>query len=135
MNWTCLLGFHKWNRNACSVCGKTRVSGQTDYPKDDDGDVLRLLAKHGADMSRTMDIDFQIAVPDEKSGVSIAELATERGYKTTLYQDEESGEWTCECTKSMLATYDTVTLGQKELNQIAQPYNGKCDGWGSCGNT
>jgi len=105
-----------------------------EYPNDADGDALRRVANDGADMSRPMSIDFMVAVPDEKSGHAIAERARESGFTTSLTRDEESGEWTCYCTKVMLATYEGVTEAQRQLDRLAEPSRGYCDGWGTFGN-
>ena len=99
-----------------------------DYPDDADGDALRRLA------SQPMDIDFAVAVPDEKAGHALARLAAPRGYRPEVRQEEETGEWTCSCTRSMVASYEALIAGQAELDELARPLGGYADGWGSFGN-
>jgi len=86
-------------------------------------------------MSRPMDIDFMVAVPDEQSGLAVAATAQARGYATSVKRDEASGSWTCYCTRSMLATHAGVLDAQAELDRVAQPYGGHSDGWGTFGNS
>jgi regulator of RNase E activity RraB len=104
------------------------------YPNDADGDALRRVASRGSDMSRPIAIDFSIAVADEATGVRVASAARSAGYESKVWKDDESGNWTCYCTKTMLATYDAVVAAQDELDEIAGPFGGRTDGWGTCGN-
>ena len=104
------------------------------YPNNDDGDALRRVASMGADMSRPMDIDFYVCVPDQHSGDSVACLASGRGYRTEVIYDDEDDAWDCYCTKTMLATYDRVVAAQRELDELSRPFRGRCDGWGTPGN-
>jgi hypothetical protein len=103
------------------------------YPGDADGDALRRVASQGADMSRPMDIDFFVSVPDRQAGESVARLATGLGYRTELVHDEEDDAWDCYCTKAMLATYDGVVEAQRELDELSRPFGGHSDGWGTSG--
>jgi hypothetical protein len=76
-----------------------------------------------------------VAVPDEHSGLAVAAAAQARGYSTSVKRDEPSGQWSCYCTKSMLATHAGVLDSQAELDHVAQPYGGYSDGWGAFGNS
>jgi len=105
-----------------------------DYPNNADGDALRRIATDGSDMSKPMVIDFSVAVPDEISGNHVASAARSAGYDSHVLQDKDSGEWTCYCTKSMIATYESVVSIQEELNEISRPFAGYTDGWGTFGN-
>ncbi len=107
---------------------------EVEYPDDADGDALRRVASDGSDMSRPMAIDFAVAVPDETSGLRMAAAAGSAGYATSVWQDDESGDWTCDCTKTMAATYDAVVASQDELDKLAKPFGGHADGWGTFGN-
>ncbi len=104
------------------------------YPDDADGDALRRVVEGGSDMSKPMLVDFMIAVPDEKSGTSVSREAREHGYQTKVEQDRESGRWTCYCSKMMILTYEAVILTQDSLDEIARPFGGYSDGWGTFGN-
>ena len=111
----------------------------TDYPHDADGDALRRVAADGSDMSKPMDIDFQVAAPDEATAERVADEASELGYRISIYFDDDDIEnagypWTCECTKSMVPTYDALLAAQAELDAIARPLGAYVDGWGTFGN-
>jgi regulator of RNase E activity RraB len=109
----------------------------TDYPDDSDGDALRRVAASGGDMSKPMDIDFQIAVSDEATAKRVADKAAELGYRTSIYvidDYERSGyPWTCECTTAMIPTYTSLIAAQTELDAIANPLGACVDGWGTYG--
>jgi Regulator of ribonuclease activity B len=105
-----------------------------DYPNDADGDALRRVARDGSDMTRPMDVDFAVAVPDEMSGLEVAKLAQGLGYRPDVVRDDESGSWTCCCTRSMVLTYAAVIAAQAELDRVAGPVGGASDGWGTFGN-
>ncbi len=85
-------------------------------------------------VSKTMDIDFAVEVPDRDAGQVVAERASLLGYRGKVARDSEDGAWTCYCTKSMLATYEGVVAAQGELEAISAPLGGHCDGWGTFGN-
>ena len=104
------------------------------FPDDADGDALRNLAENGSDLTKPMIIDFAVAIPDESTGKAIALMTIEIGYKTSVDQDLESGDWTCYCSKTMFATYRDVINCQLELDRIAVAYGGFADGWGAFGN-
>ena len=105
-----------------------------DSPDDADGDGLRRLASDGSDLSQQMDIDFAVAVPDEETGQAVARLTVARGYRSALSQDEETGEWTCSCSRFMVPSYEAVLAAQAELDELARPVGGYADGLGSFGN-
>ncbi len=104
------------------------------FPNDADGDVLQGVAESGSDLSKPMTIDFFVAIPDETAGIAVAEAAQAAGFDTDVDLDAEDGEWTCYCTKFMLATYEGVIRAQEELGTLAAPYGGVPDGWETAGN-
>jgi Regulator of ribonuclease activity B len=105
------------------------------YPDDADGDALRRVASLGADMSRAMEIDFFVSVPDRQAGESVARLASSLGYRTEMVHDEEDDTWGCYCTNPMLATYDGIVEVQRELDELSRPFGGHSDGWGTPGHS
>jgi hypothetical protein len=104
------------------------------YPDDADGDALRRVASMGCNMTKPMEIDFFVAVPDREAGQRVAELATRRGYRTGVVYDEVDDAWDCYCSKLMVPIYDAVCGAQSELDELSRPVNGYADGWGTDGN-
>jgi hypothetical protein len=54
---------------------------QVSYPDDDDGNALKAVEAHGADMSKPMRIEFSIDVPDVERARSLSERIAAHGYK------------------------------------------------------
>lgn len=114
------------------------------YPEDVDGDVLRMIAEDGNDMTKPMEVDFHVATATEESAEKVAEAADKLGYETFIdFDDGEDEEdldeevtepWTCTCRKTMLLEYDAIMAAQAELDEIARPLGGYSDGWGTFGN-
>jgi|ERR1022692_4020220 hypothetical protein len=105
-----------------------------DYPDDDDGDALRRVAEHGADMSQPMKIEFSIDVPDLARAHSLAERIAARDFNPAIFVDDESGSVSIYCARTMLATHEGVIAAQSELNELCVPFGAECDGWMTAGN-
>ena len=110
-----------------------------EFPEDVDGDVLRSVQSNGSDMSQPMNIDFQIAAPNESAATAIAADAERLGYRISVSADEEQpstsrGTWTVNCTTRTMATHEGVLAMQSELDALAKPHGGYSDGWGTFGN-
>jgi hypothetical protein len=88
----------------------------------------------GCDMTKAMEIDFFVDVPNQAAGLRVAELATCLGYRSTVTYDEEDDAWTCYCTRLMVPTYAAVCGAQSELDELSRPVDGRTDGWGTEGN-
>jgi phage gp37-like protein len=113
----------------------TGASSVTDsYPNDTDGDALRRVVSSGSDMSKSMMIDYAIAVPDEATARTVACAVEAAGFDPSISEDTVRGRWSVYCAKSMLATHAGVVAAQSTLNKIAGPLGGTCDGWASFGN-
>lgn len=104
------------------------------FPDDADGDALFQVVAAGSDLDQPMDIDFAVLVSDEAAADDVAAEADAKGFATEVSWDEEAGEWTCYCTKAMLATYESVREVQEELRALAAPHGGVPDGWETAGN-
>lgn len=102
---------------------------------DANGDALRRLIKDGSDLSRPMDVDFQVAVPNKTKAEQLADAARKLGYKVRVYASSECElPWTCECSTRMLVTHEGIAAVETVLAELASPFGGFPDGWGSFGN-
>jgi hypothetical protein len=108
-------------------------SPMNSLPNDANGDALRRLAADGSDLSRAMPLEFHVAAPSEKVGQQLAQ-AQGSGFTTSVWRDDETGEWTCTCTKTMVPDHAEITRIEQQLDAIAQPVGGHADGWGTFGN-
>ncbi len=105
-----------------------------DYPNDADGDSLRHVRDAGSDMARPMTLDFTVNVPDERAARALAALVAEHGFDPSLSDNEGRGAWSVFCSKTMVASYEAVVAAQAQLNELAKPHGGLCDGWTTFGN-
>jgi len=112
----------------------------TDFPNDDDGDVLRLVLRDGSDRTKPMFIDFHVAMPGDDSAKSLADVARKLGHRAEIYDSAECRlPWTFQCSTRMLATYEGVLAVQAELARLIAPLIERTlgwfpDGWGTFGN-
>lgn len=91
------------------------------------------IAADGVDMSQPLEMDFFVVVPSEEVGHQMAAKAELIGFETSVEEDEESGEWTCYCTKTLIPTLDTVFDIEEHLDDLAEPLGGFSDGFGAYG--
>lgn len=104
-------------------------------PDDETGNALREFQANGFELSKPLDMDFFVAVPSKKTGDQVAVKVKSLGFKTSVEQDDETGDWTCYCTKTLIPEYFEVVRIEKELDSIAQPLGGFADGFGSYGDS
>ncbi|WP_416144561.1 ribonuclease E inhibitor RraB [Planococcus koreensis] len=102
----------------------------TVFPNDEDGQVLKNLYKQGVDFKEPQNLDFVVAVPDQKIGIAVLETLRSDGFTCELEQDEETEEWTCYCFVTMLLNYEEIIDIQKRLDELSKPYDGYTEGWG-----
>ena len=116
----------------------------TEYPQDEDGQVLAELAAQGVDMSKPLLIEFPVAVPDEPAALKICSTLCGEGYDAEIQFDsgeedfdEESDEadefgpsWTVFVAVKMVPDYAEILRIQQDLDRIVKPLDGFSDGWG-----
>ncbi|QEY21665.1 ribonuclease E inhibitor RraB [Psychrobacillus sp. AK 1817] len=100
------------------------------FPKDEDGQVLKMLYKDGVDFKQLQNVDFFVAVPDKESGESVLKELGDNGFNCELEQDEDTEEYTCYCFVKMLLNHEDIVNIQKQLDELSKPYDGYTDGWG-----
>ncbi|QTL36562.1 ribonuclease E inhibitor RraB [Pseudoalteromonas viridis] len=103
-------------------------------PNDETGAALKAYVKDGSDLSKPMNMDFFIAVPNKVKGDAIAQKVTKLGFQTSVEFDDEAQEWTCYCNKTIVPSYSNVVAIEKQLDEVSKPYGGYSDGFGSFGN-
>ncbi len=132
----------------------------SNYPNDEDGQVLASLAEMGVDMSAPLELEFAIDVDDEAAARRVAEAVKAKGYPAEvvfddgepsdeleqldeeaegfqetldeLEADEDSEpSWTVYVTKQMVPEYETIVAMQKELTELTEELGGVCDSWGA----
>jgi hypothetical protein len=87
--------------------------------------TLRRYRAEGSDLSRPMEIDFFVAVPNKEAAESVAQHARSLGFKTNMEPTAAKGEWTCYCTKTLVPSFDNVRAIEHELDAIARTRGGQ----------
>lgn len=106
------------------------------YPDDENGKVLRDMAKSGIDMTLLRAIDFAHLAPDEATAHRFADDVRALGFEVAVYgPDEESceegeTEWDVICTRRMTPSHHEITQVENELAKRAEKYGCIADGWG-----
>ena len=103
-----------------------------DFPDDEDGEVLYMVASNGIDLTCKREIRFYCYSSDEVVAQRIVDDLASYGYDSLVFIDENDGESTSTSVYSaitMLPMYELIVLEQQRLDLILQPYNTSCDGW------
>lgn len=100
------------------------------FPKDEDGQVLKMLYKDGVDFEQPQNVDFIVVVPNKQSGEAVLKAFRDDGLNCELELDEETEEWTCYCYLKMLLIHQDIVDIQKRLDELSKPYGGYSEGWG-----
>ncbi len=103
-------------------------------PDDETGSAIQRWASQGSDLAKPMMIDFFIIVPTEEKGIYVTQLKELKDYKVTIEHDEESGIWTCYCSKEMIPRYSDLVMTESLMETIADLVGGEFDGFASYGN-
>ena len=104
-----------------------------DFPRDENGDVLRQMDEAGDDLSLPRSIDFVHLFAGKEAAQCFSGQAREAGYDVSLYEPHEaSGEgasWAVICSWDMLPTHGEITRVEQELAELAKSFGGRGDGW------
>ena len=103
-------------------------------PNDDTSEALIRYKADGSDFTEPMEIDFFVAIFSEEKGNLVSSEAQALGFRTSVELDSETSEWTCYCTKTLIPEYSEVVKIERQLDDLARPYGGYIDGFGSYGN-
>lgn len=116
------------------------------FPNDDDGALLQMLAENGVNLSAPMDLEFGVHCPDETSALQIEQVLQAAGYKAHALYDEgdlDEGEamtdeneeswpyWAVVAFINMVPAYDEIVRIQAHLQELSHSLGGESDGWGA----
>lgn len=106
----------------------------TMIPDDDTGLAIKQWAAEGSDLTKPLAIDFFVAVPSQQIGNDFAKSPDLGDFTVSLEKDEETGKWTCYCTKRMIPDYLAIIDIERRLDAVASRFGAVFDGFGSFGN-
>ena len=106
----------------------------TQFPLDDNGDVLWRMASHEDKLYLPRDIDFSVVFPSEHQAEAFRVFMDGRGYKTALrhFSAQPQGLiWDVTVTQSLVPTHSIISAFELMLEEEAAIGGGVNDGWGS----
>ncbi len=117
-----------------TIFAKSASSGKpSDFPDDENGNVLRQMQKNGDDLTKSRNVDFTVVLPNQQAAEKLADHFKKLNYKVEI---ENSGTvsdlpWDVRVVKNMIPTHTDITNFEQELANFAAPLGGRNDGWGS----
>ena len=102
------------------------------HPNDANGDVLRRMEAHGADLTRPRNIDFTVVFADAVSAEQFAEHFRTLGHMVSVEINESNQDfpWDVVVVQYMVPSHDGITDFENLLQSVAEGWRGHNDGWG-----
>ena len=102
------------------------------FPDDPNGDALRRMEAAGDDLTRTRDIEFTVVFPDESTAKQFADYVCTQGYPASaaLTETVDGFPWDVVIVKHSAPSYEEIGAFEEWLQQAADPFGGRNDGWG-----
>jgi hypothetical protein len=112
------------------------VKSESDFPDDENGEVLRRMAATGVDLVSPRVMDFEHCFPNEHSARAFHEAVRETVLKARLIPPEpkEGSGWEVQCRQRMIPTHAAITETEAKLAAVARKFGGYPDGWGTLSN-
>jgi hypothetical protein len=101
------------------------------FPQDETGELLRLMAEQGDDLSLPRDIDFFVVFETRAEAdafVSEADLGPE--FRTAVSRYENTSKWQAVLTARMVPVYAEIVALEKQVARLGRVAGGDPDGWG-----
>ena len=104
----------------------------TDFPDDENGDVLRRMQQNGDDFTKARDVDFSVVFPSDTAAQEFADHFRRLGFKASVCESncDKARPWDVTVTKHMLPSHAGITEFEETLQTDASPLAGRNDGWG-----
>jgi hypothetical protein len=105
---------------------------QMTFPNDDNGDALRRMEAEGDDLAQLRNIEFTVVFPDESSAKQFAEYFHGKSYAASVDFGQTVTElpWDVIVVKNMRPSHQGITEFETELQEVADSFGGRNDGWG-----
>ena len=118
-----------------SGCNRDQtINSNDDVPIDVDREGIRKILSDGSDPKIPMIVDFFLVIPDKKTGETLGPIINAEGFTSEIQYNRQDDVWSLKCSRRMLLTSNGLAKIQLSLGDIAKPYGGKPNGWGTFGN-
>jgi hypothetical protein len=104
----------------------------TQFPDDDNGDVLWNMHQDADVLTKQREIDFSVIFPSEDLALKFATHLLRNGQKVSFgpYEGNAQLPWQVQVHPVMLPTHKRITDFERLLDADAKPLGGRNDGWG-----
>ena len=107
------------------------MTTDSDFPDDENGEVLRAMAERGIDLVSPRIVDFEHCLPDEASAIAFRDAALPSVLEVRVFEPEGLGdEWDVQCRVRLVPTHAAITDTELRLAELAEEFDGEPDGWG-----
>lgn len=107
----------------------------TQFPEDDNGNVLWQLRSEGDALTEPREIDFTVILPSQQAAIEFAVICLRSGFKVEMEQSEEHHEdgldWDVTLYTNAVPTHSDITALEQSLGEHAAPLGGRTSGWSS----
>jgi hypothetical protein len=110
----------------------SRLFGEDD-PGDDDVRLIGRLAAAGVDLSRPLDVEHVLSMPDERSARQLVAALASMGGTVQLSPDLLGRRWNVRVTIPMVVTLERMIALREQLDAFAGERGGRYAGWGTSG--
>lgn len=102
------------------------------FPATENGDVLFNMAQSGDSLWIARKINFSLIFPDRESAQGFSAKATSENFqcKVDKYDVAEGYKFQVEVSIEMVPNHEAITSIESHMEELAQPYGGRNDGWG-----
>jgi hypothetical protein len=105
----------------------------TDDRDDDDVRLMERLAAAGVDLSRPLDVEHVLTMPDERSARQAVAALANTGGTVQLSPDLLGRRWNVRVMIPMVITLERMTALREQLDAFAGERGGRYAGWGTSG--
>jgi hypothetical protein len=106
------------------------------FPDDENGEVLRRMAALGIDLTSPRIIDFEYPFPSEEAARGFFAAVEKTVVEANIFRptSRDATEWDVRCRVRMVPTHSAIAETERRFTDIAAPFAGYPDGWGSMSN-
>ncbi len=104
--------------------------GDSEFPDDENGDVLRRMSADGDDLSAPRNIDFEHVFVSKAGAVAFLAEVASPSQEACLSCYAEQSAWNVRVTRYMNPSHAEISRVEAELAASARKHGGSPDGWG-----
>jgi hypothetical protein len=104
----------------------------SEFPDDENGDVLWNMSESGDDLAKIREVDFSVIFPSEENALQFAIQLLKNEMKVSFSEYEENKEFPYQVTVHVMIvpSHKAITALEDQLGEIAEMLGGQNDGWG-----